>query len=99
MDIWEKSKHRYGYPKIAAVLRNAGYCISNQRVWRLMCAIGIKSVVRKKYRYVSGKTDHKDRTNILEQNFKSDKPNQKCVTDITYIHTYTDRWVRFKNCN
>lgn len=47
MEIWEKSKQRYGYPKIAAVLRNEGYCISNQRVWRLMCTMGIKSVVRK----------------------------------------------------
>lgn len=92
MEIWEKSKQRYGYPKIAAVLRNEGYCISNQRVWRLMCTMGIKSVVRKKYRYTGSKSDKTARENILEQNFLSAHPNKKWVTDITYIYTKTDGW-------
>lgn len=91
-EIWLKSKKRYGYPKIAEELRKRGIHISNPRVWRLMCVLGIKSVTMKKYRPGDSKKDNIVRKNELNQNFSADSPNAKWVTDITYIKTVRDGW-------
>lgn len=32
------------------------------------------------------------RENVLEQDFTTEKINEKCVSDITYIHTLCDGW-------
>lgn len=48
-----------------------------------MNELGLKSLVRmKKYRSYKGKVG-KVAPNILDRNFKAEKPNQKWVTDIT----------------
>lgn len=48
-----------------------------------MKALGLKSLVRmKKYRSYKGKVG-KTAPNILERDFKADKPNEKWATDIT----------------
>ena len=92
-NIWIESKKRYGYPKITAILRKQGHGISEQRVWRLMSSMGIKSVRKRKYKHASGKSDKVQRENIINQDFIAAKTNEKWVTDITYIHTINDGWV------
>ena len=48
-----------------------------------MKELGLKSLVRmKKYRSYKGQVG-KIAPNILERNFKAEKPNEKWVTDIT----------------
>ena len=49
--------------------------------------LGLRSITVKKYNHSgSSKTDDtKEYPNLLEQNFKADKPSQKWVGDITYI--------------
>lgn len=82
-------KHRgiYGSPQMTKNLPpelNA----SRGRVARLMKASGIRSKVVKKYKATTNsKHDLPVADNLLNRNFKSDKPNQKWVTDITYIAT------------
>lgn len=88
--IYDKSKGRYGSPKITKVLESKGINVSQKRVARRMKFLGLKSIIIiKKYNHVgTSKTDNtKEYPNLLEQNFFADKPSQKWVEDITYIYT------------
>ncbi|MBF8982608.1 DDE-type integrase/transposase/recombinase [Lutibacter sp. B2] len=57
-----------------------------------MTSMELRSIVVKKYRHYSSKTNILDRENILNQDFKSSTINEKWCTDITYIHTIKDGW-------
>lgn len=94
LKIYKDSKFRYGSPKIQKMLEKQGVKASQKRVARRMNILGIKSIVVKKYRHQtsSKKVDDKARPNLLEQQFKADKPNEKWVGDITYIYTKENGW-------
>jgi len=92
MNIYLKSKKRYGAPKITAKLKSLGHKISIKRVQRLMRALNIRSIIQKKYKYYSKTTDFKRGKNLLNRDFSVSDKNQKWVTDITYIHTLKDGW-------
>ena len=87
--IYESSKGRYGSPKITVELEKTGLKISRPRVARMMKSEGIRSIVRKKYKVSTTDSKHKYpiSENHLNRNFKAEKPGQKWVSDITYIHT------------
>lgn len=64
-------------------LRNREYTINHKTVQKLMKQLNLKCMVRiKKYKSYRRKVG-KIAPNLLERNFKADKPNQKWVTDIT----------------
>lgn len=65
-------------------LRSKGYFVNHKRVYRLMKEIGIQSIIRKKRRYF-GKQAPVVQPNRLNRNFTATAPNQKLVTDITYL--------------
>lgn len=86
-EIHEKSHRIYGAPQITNNLP-ADQKASRGRVARIMKANGIKSKVTKKYKATTNsKHNLPVADNILNQNFKADKPNEKWVSDITYIPT------------
>lgn len=92
-EIHLESKGRYGAPKITRILEKVGYSCSVNRVQRLMNQAGIRSIVTKKYRPTStNKQPVEARENVLEQDFTTEKMNEKWVADITYIHTLRDGW-------
>jgi putative transposase len=74
----------YGCPRITTVLKKQGYFINHKRVYRLMSAMGIKSVIRKKRRYF-GKEASVVYPNRVNREFKNRKYNEVLATDITYI--------------
>jgi transposase InsO family protein len=81
--IYHENKGRYGYRRISLELRNRKYTVNHKTVQRLMKELGLKCMVRmKKYKSYRGKVG-KIAPNLLERNFKADKPNQKWVTDVT----------------
>ena len=92
--IYDKSKGRYGSPKITKVLNNKGIKISQKRVARRMKFLGIKSIIIKKYNHAgNSKIDNaKNYPNLLEQDFYANIPSQKWVGDITYIYTKETEW-------
>ena len=93
MEIWILSKRRYGSPKIKAELLKKGKRISERRIQKLMNEMGIRSIVRKKYKYNSSvRRGTEDLENILNRNFKSEKRYEKIVGDITYIKTKDKGW-------
>ena len=85
----EKSRKTYGSPRLHVVLRRQGVVCGRNRVARLMRMHGI--VARKKRRYVPQTTQRQvgviPAPNRLNQDFSAAMPNQKWVSDFTYIET------------
>lgn len=80
---YDDSKGRYGYRRIALQLRNEGIIVNHKKVLRLMRKMGIFCRVRmKKYNSFKGEVG-RIAPNLLERDFKANKPNQKWVTDVT----------------
>lgn len=80
--IYDENKGRYGYRRITKEL-NKIHRINHKTVQRLMRKMGIFCRVRmKKYNSYRGETG-RIAPNLLERNFKADKPNHKWVTDVT----------------
>lgn len=87
--IFQKSRCRYGSPRIAAELRVQGIKASRPRVARLMRKAHIQSVIRKKYRAQTTDSTHAHTLaeNLLNRDFSADKLGQKWVSDLTYLRT------------
>ena len=79
-------RNTYGYRRVHIWLeRNGVYC-NPKTVLRVMNKYDLLSVIRRK-RYVKyGEALHRY-PNLLNRNFKAERPNQKWVTDISYIRT------------
>lgn len=84
------SKKTYGYRRIGLWLRqNLGVVINHKAVSRLMNRLGIHSIARqrKPFRKLSQLETYHLYQNVLNRDFTAMGPNQKWVTDITYIAT------------
>ncbi|MFC4410351.1 IS3 family transposase [Chungangia koreensis] len=89
--IYDEHQGRYGYRRIRDELKNRGYVVNHKKVQRIMKELGLKCLVRmKKYRSYKG-TVGKVAPNVLERNFKTDKPNEKWVTDITEFKLFGEK--------
>jgi putative transposase len=76
-------KGRYGYRRMTVLLRQQGFTLNHKTVQRLMRELNIVCMVRmKKYHSYRGEVG-KVAPNLLEQNFHTDLPNKKWVTDVT----------------
>ena len=76
----------YGYRRVHLWLEGENIHHNPKTVLRIMQKYNLLSVIRrKKYRKYTD-VIHKY-PNLLNRNFKADRPNQKWVTDISYIHT------------
>jgi putative transposase len=89
--IYDEHEGRFGYRRIRDELRNRKLIVNHKKVKRIMDELGLKCLVRmKKYRSYKG-TVGKIAPNILDRNFKSDKPNEKWVTDITEFKLFGEK--------
>ena len=82
----EECGRTYGYRRVHIWLERHGIHRNPKTILRVMQKYGLLSVIRrKKYRNYS---DYLHRyPNLLNRDFKAERPNQKWVTDISYIHT------------
>jgi len=88
MQIYQKSRQRYGSPRIYQQLLREGYTIGKKRVERLMSEMGIQAVAKRKYKATTDSAHSKPvAENHLNRDFAPDKPNKSWVADITYIPT------------
>jgi putative transposase len=93
--VYEASHKIYGFRRITMQLQDKqGLRINHKAVLRLMRKLGLRSVARKlvPYRKVEELGTYHRYANVLERDFTATAPNQKWVTDITYIRTQTG-WV------
>ena len=76
----------YGYRRVHIWLERQGIYRNPKTVLRIMQKYGLLSVVRRKKYRNYGDYLHKY-PNLLNRDFSAERPNQKWVTDISYIHT------------
>jgi transposase InsO family protein len=79
----------FGYPRMMTALWEAGFRVNHKKVWRLMKDLAIQSVIRKKRNHSNYAPSHVY-PNRLKRQFHAIGPQQKMVTDITYISDGTD---------
>ena len=86
---FEESNQIYGSHKIARELKKSPHLETACRntVAKAMCELQLKSKVSKRFKPTTTINDpsKKPAANILNQVFDTDQPNQKWVTDITYL--------------
>jgi putative transposase len=88
--VHEFSRGTYGCPRVHAELRATGERVGRKRVARLMRAIGLEGVSRRRRRG----TTRRDRTarpvpDLVERDFTASGPDRLWVADITYIPTWS----------
>ena len=90
LEAYAASKKTYGYRRIGLWIRQKRAVIINHKaVLRLMNRLGIHSVARqrKAYTKMSQLETYHCYDNVMNRDFTATHPNQKWVTDITYIAT------------
>ncbi len=88
--VYEASHKSYGYRRITIQLqRKLSLQINHKAVLRLMGKLGIRSQARKPkmYKKLEEIGTYHRYPNVLNRDFVATKPNQKWVTDVTYIRT------------
>jgi putative transposase len=86
--VHRDSRGTYGSPRTLAALRAAGIPASKRRVERTMRALGLQGCQRRRFRTTTkANPAHPVAPNLLNRQFAASRPNQRWVTDITYIWT------------
>jgi putative transposase len=86
--VYDESKGRYGSPRIYKALKKQGVSCSENRVARIMRLRGLKAHQARRPRATTKRnTDDPVAPNVLGRDFEAERPDQKWLTDITYIRT------------
>jgi putative transposase len=91
--IFDESDATYGSPRVYRELRTRGWCTSKRRVERALRGMGLTPPRPRRHR----KTTILDAAdpvapNLLARDFAATRPNERWVTDITYVWT-SSGWV------
>jgi len=87
-DIFDDENSRVGAKRITKRLRLEGTHVSRHRVARIMRKNGWRAKAARKFKATTN-SNHKlpVAPNLLQQNFSAGRPNEKWVSDITYVWT------------
>jgi transposase InsO family protein len=88
-DIFEQSRETYGSYRIQAELAEQGIRCGRKRVARLMRVDNLRPKTARTFKVVTTDSKHKlpVAPNRLKQHFSADRPDQRWLTDITYVPT------------
>jgi transposase InsO family protein len=91
--VYKESRGNSGSLKVQHGLNKRGINVSRARIARIMKSRGWRGKSHRKYR-VTTNSQHKHGffENHLERKFNAEKPNQKWVSDITYLPT-SEGWL------
>jgi putative transposase len=88
VEIHERSRRTYGYPRIHAELRALGVRCSRKRVARLMRKAGLRGCIRGRRKCTTRRGEHAGPApDLVGRNFAAAAPNRLWTADITYVHT------------
>ena len=84
----QASRETYGYRRIHKDLEAQGILAGKNRIQRLMQAKGMHAKTKRKFK-VTTNSNHQQpiHDNLLNRDFNALAPNERWVSDITYIHT------------
>lgn len=86
--LFEAERGRAGSPRLTRRLRAEGKCVNHKRVARLMNTNGLRAKAARKFKATTNSNHNLPvAPNLLLQDFESSAPDQKWVTDITYLWT------------
>jgi putative transposase len=86
--VFDDEKGRPGAPRIARRLHDEGKTAGRHRIARIMRDNGWRAKAARKYKATTNsKHSLPVAPNLLGQDFSADRPNQKWVSDITYVWT------------
>lgn len=84
------SRGTYGVPRIWEDLSEQGVRISRKRIARLMRALGLQGVSRRRGVHTTRRSpDAQPAPDLVDRNFAASGPNRLWVADITYIPTWS----------
>ena len=83
----EETDRTYGYRRIGVWLDRLGNHVNHKRIYRFMQKYGLFSEVRRKRKYQQMSDQLHRYPNLLNREFSAKRPNEKWVTDISYIGT------------
>ena len=87
--IHRASRGTYGVPRVHAELRALGIHLGRKRVARLMRALGVRGVSRRKRpRTTLRDQTHRPAPDLVARDFAAPGPDRLWVADITYIPTW-----------
>lgn len=87
-NIFHEHKQRYGSTRIFKELQARGVPCTRPRISERMKAMGLVAKARRKFKVTTDSNHSKHvAENIIKQNFQAKNPNEKWLTDITYIPT------------
>ena len=82
----DKADMTYGYRRVWKWLRDRNIQRDPKTVLRIMKKYGLLSEIRRRRKWVSLGQQLHTYENLLNRQFRADRPNTKWVTDISYIH-------------
>jgi putative transposase len=86
--VYNDSYETYGSPRVYRELKTQGVACSENRVARLMRLRGLRAKQVRRYKSTTKRNKkHPVAPNVLKRDFRADRPDQKWLTDITYIPT------------
>jgi transposase InsO family protein len=86
--VYDDNHGVYGSPRIYRELKDQGIACSQNRIARLMRLRGLRAKQTKRFRSTTKRNQaHPVAPNLLKRHFVAERPNQKWLTDITYIPT------------
>ena len=83
----DKTDKTYGYRRVWKWLRDRKIKRNPKTVLRVMKKYGLLSEIRRRRKWVNLGQQLYKYENLLNRQFRADRPNAKWVTDISYIHT------------
>jgi putative transposase len=86
--LFAASGECYGSPRILRALRACGWAVGKRRVERAMRGLGLTPPTRRRHRVTTqANAAHSVVPNELARDFAATRPNERWVTDITYVWT------------
>lgn len=88
--IYHEHKGTYGRTRITQTLKNNGMLINHKKVYRIMRKLGLKAVIRKKWK-IRKYLKENVVCNVLSRDFNTNEPFKKLVCDITELRRIEDK--------
>jgi transposase InsO family protein len=86
--VYHENRGVYGSPRIYHELDKQGVACSENRIARLMRLRGLQAKQTKRFKSTTKRNKaHPAAPNLLKRDFATDRPDQKWLSDITYIPT------------